>query len=60
MPAGEFVFGLGVQGPDPLVPEPTYTIEDGHVTPSDRPGLGVTLDEKAVERLTLVREVVGR
>ncbi len=60
MPAGEFVFGLGVQGPDPLVPEPTYHIEDGHVTPSDRPGLGVVLNEKAIERLTLIREVVSK
>ena len=58
MPAGEFLFGLGVRGPDPLCPEPTYSIVDGHVAPSDRPGLGVTLDEKAIERLTLVREVV--
>jgi L-alanine-DL-glutamate epimerase-like enolase superfamily enzyme len=58
MPAGEFLFGLGVVGPDPLVPDPTYRIEDGHVSPSELPGLGVTIDEAALERLTLVREVV--
>jgi L-alanine-DL-glutamate epimerase-like enolase superfamily enzyme len=59
MPAGEFLFGLGVRGPDPLVPEPTYSIVDGHVEPSSLPGLGVTLDESAITRLTLVREVVS-
>lgn len=59
MPAGEFLFGLGVRGPDPLVPEPTYSIVDGHVEPSSLPGLGVTLDEKAITRLTLIREVVS-
>lgn len=58
MPAGEFLFGLGTIGPDPLVPEPSYSVEDGCVRPCDRPGLGVTLDEAAVARLTLVREVV--
>jgi len=58
MPAGEFLFGLGVVGPDPLVPEPTYAIEDGHVRPSSLPGLGVNLDEKAIADLTLVREVI--
>ena len=59
MPAGEFLFGLGVRGPDPLVPEPTYTIVDGHVAPSSLPGLGVVLDEQAITRLTLIHEVVS-
>lgn len=58
MPAGEFLFGLGVAGPDPLVPEPTYVIEDGAVKVSDAPGLGVTPDERLLDELTLVREVV--
>lgn len=58
MPAGEFLFGLGVGGPDPLVPEPTYVLEDGHVSLSERPGLGVVPDDKAVEKLTLLHEVV--
>jgi L-alanine-DL-glutamate epimerase-like enolase superfamily enzyme len=59
MPAGEFVFGLGAVGPDPLVGDSDFRIVDGHVTPPSGPGLGVTLDEKAIERLTLVKEVVA-
>jgi L-alanine-DL-glutamate epimerase-like enolase superfamily enzyme len=59
MPAGEFVFGLGAIGPDPLVGDSDFRIVDGHVTPPSGPGLGVTLDEKAIERLTLVKEMVG-
>jgi L-alanine-DL-glutamate epimerase-like enolase superfamily enzyme len=58
MPAAEFIFGLGVLGPDPLVPETDFVIRDGHVTPPSRPGLGIAVDERAVERLTLKREVV--
>ena len=59
MGAAEFVFGLGVFGPDPLVPEPTLVIKDGHVTLSDRPGLGVTVDEKALKALTLQHKVIA-
>jgi L-alanine-DL-glutamate epimerase-like enolase superfamily enzyme len=58
MPAAEFIFGLGVLGPDPLVPETDFVIRDGHVTPPSRPGLGIAVDERAVERHTLKREVV--
>lgn len=60
MGAAEFVFGLGVFGPDPLVPEPSLVIENGHVTVPDRPGLGVTIDEGALKKLTLRAEVVSR
>ena len=58
MPAGEFIFGLGVAGPDPLVGETDFAIEDGHVRPPSGPGLGVTIDDQALERLTLLRETV--
>jgi len=58
MPAAEFVFGLGVIGPDPLVPETDFVIHDGHVEPPKRPGLGITIDESAVARTALRREVV--
>lgn len=58
MPAGEFIFGLGVIGPDPLVPETNFTIEDGHVTPPSGPGFGVTVDEGALKTLTLTSEVI--
>jgi L-alanine-DL-glutamate epimerase-like enolase superfamily enzyme len=60
MPAAEFIFGLGVAGPDPLVPDTDFVIKDGHVTPPSRPGLGVAVDERAVERYTLKREVVKK
>jgi L-alanine-DL-glutamate epimerase-like enolase superfamily enzyme len=59
MPAAEFIFGLGVLGPDPLVPETDFRIKDGHVAPPSGPGLGVVVDEQAVKRHTLKREVVG-
>jgi L-alanine-DL-glutamate epimerase-like enolase superfamily enzyme len=58
MPAAEFIFGLGALGPDPLVPETDFTIKDGHVAPPSRPGLGIAVDERAVERNTLKREIV--
>lgn len=58
MPAGEFIFGLGVMGPDPLVGETDFVIRDGHVVPPSGPGLGVTIDEKALERLTLRKEAL--
>src|SRR5262249_2027703 len=43
MPAGEFIFGLGVIGPDPLVPETDFVVKDGHVAPPRGPGLGVVV-----------------
>ena len=55
MPAGEFVFGLGVIGPDPLVPEPKFTINNGKTRVQNAPGLGVEIDEDALQRLTLHR-----
>ena len=59
MPAGEFIFGLGVMGADPLVPEvDEFIIKDGHVRPPSGPGLGITVDDEAVERLTLAKDVV--
>lgn len=58
MPAAEFIFGLGTLGPDPLVPDTDFVIRDGHVAPPNRPGLGIPVDDRAVERHTLKREVV--
>lgn len=57
--AAEFVFGLGPAGPDPLIAENPFTIEDGCVQVPDGVGLGVTIDEKALERHTLVKHVIG-
>jgi L-alanine-DL-glutamate epimerase-like enolase superfamily enzyme len=59
MPAGEFIFGLGVIGQDPLVPETNFVVKDGHVAPPSGPGLGVTIDEGALDALTLLKEVVA-
>jgi L-alanine-DL-glutamate epimerase-like enolase superfamily enzyme len=58
MPAGEFIFGLGVMGADPLVPETDFTIKDGYVTPPSGPGFGITVDEAALKACTLRSEVV--
>jgi len=59
MPAGEFIFGLGVIGQDPLVPETSLVVKEGHVAPPGGPGLGVTIDERALDALTLLKEIVA-
>jgi L-alanine-DL-glutamate epimerase-like enolase superfamily enzyme len=58
MPGGEFIFGLGVIGPDPLVPENDFIVKDGCVAPPSGPGLGITVDESALDALTLLKETV--
>ena len=57
--AAEFVFGAGVMGPDPLVAEGGFTIVDGAVAVPTAPGLGLTLDEDALKRMTLLHVDVG-
>jgi L-alanine-DL-glutamate epimerase-like enolase superfamily enzyme len=57
--AAEFVFGAGVMGPDPLVAEGGFTIVDGAVSVPTAPGLGLTLDEAALKRMTLLHVEVG-
>jgi L-alanine-DL-glutamate epimerase-like enolase superfamily enzyme len=56
--AAEFVFGLGTLGQDPLAVECGFEIRDGAVRVPEGPGLGLTLDEKALERLTLKKASV--
>jgi L-alanine-DL-glutamate epimerase-like enolase superfamily enzyme len=56
--AGEFVFGLGTWGPDPLVPQTDFVIKDGHANVPSGPGLGIVVDEAALKKLTLRHEVV--
>ena len=51
--AAEFVFGLNALAHDPLAADSDFNIRDGAVAVPTRPGLGITLDEKALERLTL-------
>lgn len=57
--AAEFVFGLGTVGHDPLAADSNFIIKDGAVEVPKGPGLGLMLDEKALERLTLKKVVVG-
>jgi L-alanine-DL-glutamate epimerase-like enolase superfamily enzyme len=56
MPAGEFIFGLGIIGADPIVPDTNFTVSDGFVTPPSGHGLGITVDERALEACTLIKE----
>jgi muconate cycloisomerase len=51
--AAEFVFGAGVLGDDPLVAEGALSIKDGKTIVPTGPGLGLTLDEAALKRMTL-------
>lgn len=60
MPAGEFLFGVGAIGPDPLVPETDFVVADGHVQAPCRPGLGIEIDEAALAKYTLRREQVQK
>ncbi len=59
MGAGEFVFGLNTDGPDPLVPQTDFLVRDGHVDVPTGPGLGIVVDEEAVKRHTLRYECVA-
>ncbi len=58
--AAEFVFGLGPLGRDPLVVDTPLVIKDGAVRVPDGPGLGLVLDEAALEKMTLQKTVVAR
>lgn len=58
MPAAEFIFGLGVGGQDPLVGATDFLIRDGWVEVPKGPGLGIELDEAAVQARTIHKEVV--
>ncbi len=59
MGAAEFVKGLNATAKDPLCPESDFKIIDGHVNVPTGPGLGVTIDEKALKAHTLLHEKVG-
>lgn len=58
MPGAEFIFGLGVAGPDPLVADTDFVIQDGHAYVPTGPGLGITIDESAVAARTILSETV--
>ena len=56
--AGEFVFGLGTFGPDPLVPETSFVIKDGYADVPHGDGFGIQIDERALQKLTLRHDVI--
>ena len=60
MGAAEFVFGLNATMKDPLCPESDFAVRDGHVDVPRGPGLGVTIDEAALKKNTLLHEVVKK
>src|SRR5690606_10387016 len=60
MRAADFVMGLNATAKDPLCPESDFKIIDGHVDVPDGPGLGITIDEKALKAKTLLHEIVGK
>jgi muconate cycloisomerase len=49
---------LNTIGADPLVPQTDFVVRDGHVDVPTGPGLGIAVDEAALTRCTLRREVV--
>ncbi len=53
------MFGVGVLGDDPLVADGAMTIKGGAVAAPTGPGLGLTLDEAALKRMTLSEIVVA-
>jgi muconate cycloisomerase len=59
MGAAEFVMGLNTIGPDPIVPVTDFVVKDGHVNVPTAPGLGITVDEAALKKHTLLHEVVS-
>jgi L-alanine-DL-glutamate epimerase-like enolase superfamily enzyme len=59
MGAAEFVMGLNATAKDPLCPESDFVLRDGHVDVPRGHGLGVTIDEAALKKNTLLYERVG-
>ena len=58
MGAAEFVMGLNTIGPDPIVPVTDFVVKDGHVSVPTGPGLGISVDEAALKKHTLLHEIV--
>lgn len=56
--AAEFVFGAGLLGADPLISDGAMTIKKGKTSVPNGPGLGLTLDEAALKKMTLSETVV--
>jgi L-alanine-DL-glutamate epimerase-like enolase superfamily enzyme len=58
MGAAEFVFGLNATVQDPLCPESDFVVRNGYVYVPRGPGLGITIDERALKKNTLLLERV--
>ena len=58
MGAAEFVFGLNATVQDPLCPESDFVVRDGYVDVPRGPGLGITIDERALKKNILLHERV--
>jgi muconate cycloisomerase len=56
MGAAEFVFGLNATMKDPLCPESDFRVREGWVEVPRGPGLGVTIDERALKENALLYE----
>jgi len=54
-PAGEFVMGITEE--DPITDNP-FVIKDGHITVPKGSGLGMEIDEKALEKHALAKYLV--
>lgn len=58
MGAAEFVMGLNATARDPICPESDFVLREGHVEVPRRAGLGITIDEAALRKCTLLHEQV--
>src|SRR6478609_11609264 len=59
MGAAEFVFGLNAIAKDPICPESDFVVRDGHVDVPRGHGLGITIDEAALKKHTLLKDSVS-
>jgi muconate cycloisomerase len=59
MGGAEFVLGLNATTKDPICPESDFVLREGHVDVPRGPGLGITIDEAALKKHTLLHEQVG-
>ena len=56
MGAAEFVFGLNATAQDPICAASDFVVRDGHVDVPRGPGLGITIDDAALKKNTLLYE----
>jgi muconate cycloisomerase len=59
MGAAEFVLGLNATTRDPICADSDFVMREGYVEVPHGPGLGITIDEAALKKHTLLHERVG-